>query len=174
MASGYLLGVGSNIVPDQHIPQIIEALLDVFLCVHVSRVVWVPPIGMQSNAPFLNLVVYVETRLTAAALKKQLNQIEISLGRDRAAIDSKTTDRTADIDILQAFTPATAKQAQPAMVTDEYFLYPLLAELFACLAQQAVPEVLQKGVAMSAAGSAFGEAATAIYRETYAGDKRVV
>ena len=151
-------------MPEHHIPQIMEALLGMFPCVHMSRVVWVPPIGMQSNAPFLNVVVYVETNLTATVLKKQLNQIETTLGRDRAAIDSKTTDRTADIDVLQAFSSVAAKHTQPAMVTDEYFLYPLLAELFACLAQQSVPAVQQKGVAMSAAGSAFGEAATTIYR----------
>ncbi len=174
MSNSYLLGVGSNIDPDRHIPLIIVALLVEFPALHLSRVVRIPPVGMNSNQCFLNVVVSVETPLTQAALKKKCNAIEVSLGRDREDETRKTKDRTADIDILMPFCRETVSDIVPSEVTEEYFLYPLIAELCAFLAGAPAPEVLQAGVCLQASGSTFGETATTIYRDAGAGDERIV
>ncbi len=173
-SDGYLLGIGSNIDPDRHIPLIIAALLLEFPYLHLSRVIRIPPVGMNSNQCFLNVVVSVETALTQQALKEKCNAIEESLGRDREDETRKIKDRTADIDILMPFCREVVSDVIPSEVTGEYFLYPLITELFAFLTGEAVPEILQEGVCLQARGSTFGEAATTIYRDADTCYERVV
>ena len=174
MTESYLLGIGSNIDPDRHFPLIISALLAEFPALHLSRVVRIPPVGMNSDRTFLNVVVSIETKLSAESLKKKCNAIEELLGRDREDESRKTKDRTADIDILTSFCREDALTLIPSAITEEYFLYPLIADLLAFLGGDIPPETLQAGVRLQANGSTFGEAATTIYRDTDTCYKRVV
>lgn len=169
MTESYLLGIGSNIDPDRHLPLIISALLEELPALHLSRVVRIPPVGMNSNRTFLNVVVSIETTLSVETLKKKCNKIEESLGRDREDKSRKTKDRTADIDILMPFCREEALTLVPSAITEEYFLYPLIADLLAFLGGEPPPDTLQAGVRLQANGSTFGEAATTIYRNTHTG-----
>ena len=58
-----------------------------------------PPWGDETQAPFINLCIAVETRLTPQALLARAQQVERSLGRTRAK-DRRWGPRTADLDIL--------------------------------------------------------------------------
>ncbi|HAD32405.1 MAG TPA: 2-amino-4-hydroxy-6-hydroxymethyldihydropteridine diphosphokinase, partial [Methylophaga sp.] len=95
---GYLLGLGSNINPQQNTEKMVIALLQEFKALKLSRVLKIPPVGMNSHRDFLNTIVFVETDLSQRELKSFCNQIEINLGRDRDDPLSKTKDRPADID----------------------------------------------------------------------------
>ena len=80
---GYLLGLGSNINPQQNTEKMVIALLQEFKALKLSRVLKIPPVGMNSHRDFLNTIVFVETDLSQRELKSFCNQIEINLGRDR-------------------------------------------------------------------------------------------
>jgi 2-amino-4-hydroxy-6-hydroxymethyldihydropteridine diphosphokinase len=58
-----------------------------------------PPWGVESQAPFVNLCLAVETTLAPRQLLSRLHEVEQSLGRDRAR-ETRWGPRTCDIDIL--------------------------------------------------------------------------
>ncbi len=58
-----------------------------------------PPWGFKYQPPFVNLCIVVETTLDPRALLERTQQVELSLGRDRAH-EKRNGPRTADIDIL--------------------------------------------------------------------------
>ena len=93
MSQGYLLGIGSNLSPQQNIGAIITLLLNHFSSLTLSRVLYIPPVGMTSTHDFLNVVVFIETALNAFELKAICNDIETKLGRDRQDPASKIKDR---------------------------------------------------------------------------------
>ncbi|WP_297809389.1 2-amino-4-hydroxy-6-hydroxymethyldihydropteridine diphosphokinase [uncultured Methylophaga sp.] len=162
---GYLLGVGSNIDPDQNFARIIALLLESFEPVHLSRVLNIPPVGMNSHRAFLNAVAFIETDMDERELKQRCNEIETSLGRDRDDPDSKYKDRPADVDILAYFNVDADWQRGASSITDEYFLYPLIDELKAYLTENNEMAAAQAGTRLRIGSSAFGEAATSIYRD---------
>jgi len=170
--SGFLLGIGSNINPDENFKQIIVLLLNSFPSLSLSRVLRIPPIGMNSHRDFLNTVVFIETSQSEQDLKAICNAIEIKLGRDRNDPARKMKDRPADLDILTHISFPDDKQREPADITDEYFIYPLLEELFAFLTGSDQP-AQQPGVSLSTEGLTFGQTATTIHRHTSTSDKRV-
>lgn len=171
-AQGYLLGLGSNIDPQRNMGEMVLGLLGQCHYFCISRVVEIPPVGMNSQRNFLNAVAYIETPLDATALKSLCNAIEIQLGRDRSDPDSKFKDRPADIDILCIRSRAEIISKTCIEITDEYFLYPVLNELQAFLAGHDLP-TLQPGELIQIGESAFGETATTIDGNTDAGNKRV-
>ncbi|NQD36406.1 2-amino-4-hydroxy-6-hydroxymethyldihydropteridine diphosphokinase [Permianibacter sp. IMCC34836] len=126
MPSGYLLGIGSNVAPEQNVPAVLKALLAISPQLYLSRVVRTAPEGMQSAHDFLNVVVLVTSDLSPEALKQQTNRIEEALGRDRSAPDRKTRDRPADIDLLTRI--RNARRTQLPMIKENY-LRPLAEEL---------------------------------------------
>ena len=162
---GYLLGVGSNIDPEQNFAPIIALLLESFEPVHLSRVLNIPPVGMNSHRAFLNAVAFVETDMDQRELKQRCNRIETTLGRDRDDPDSKFKDRPADVAILAYFVTDADWQRSASSLTDEYFLYPLIDELKAYLTQKNQIAAAQPGTRLRIGSSAFGEAATSIYRD---------
>lgn len=170
---GFLLGIGSNINPERNIVQIIEQLLSEFPQLHLSRVLHIPPVGMNTHNDFLNLAVFIETSLTETELKDICNKIELGLGRDRTDPDRKMKDRCADLDILTGLSlPEDADKPSSAM-TDEYFLYPLIDELIGYLIDKPnYPS--QTGTGLTASHLTFGETATTIYRNTSTGHERVL
>ncbi len=164
LAGGYLLGLGSNINPQHNFAAIIRQLLGHFDALHMSRVLHIPPVGMNSHRDFLNAVAFLETDMAEAELKAICNQIEITLGRDRDDPDSKLKDRPADIDILAYFSDADDWQRTASSITDEYFLYPLINELCAFLTGAVTAPIMQKGTLVSIDGLTFGETAATIHR----------
>ncbi len=170
---GYLLGIGSNIQPHYHLGQIILALLEHFESITLSRVISLPPIGMNSQHDFLNTVAFVPIDCSESALKHLCNTIEIRLGRDRLDPQSKVKDRPADLDILKAIQLPQDTTLPAYTLTDEYFLYPLIEELLAYLAGQPCT-LSQAGVPLHVNQLVFGQTATTINRQTDTGDKRIV
>jgi 2-amino-4-hydroxy-6-hydroxymethyldihydropteridine diphosphokinase len=93
-----ILGLGSNISPDQNLPAALRRLaLEVSILAVSSR--W-ETTAVGSNGPaFLNAAVLVKTDLSSQTLKQQiLARIETDLGRVRSA--DKNAPRTIDLDIL--------------------------------------------------------------------------
>lgn len=169
VSRGYLLGLGSNINPNESFAEIIRLLLKCFDHIHLSRVLNIPPVGMNSHRYFLNAVAFIETAMTEAELKNICNQVEISLGRDRDDPDSKLKDRPADLDILTLIQSADDWPRSTSSITDEYFLYPLIDELRAYLTGCELSDTLQQGTRLETNGLAFGETATTVYRDRRAG-----
>ncbi len=162
MPSGYLLGIGSNVAPEQNVPAVLKALLAISPQLYLSRVVRTEPEGMQSAHDFLNLVVLVATELPPEALKEATNRIEEQLGRDRSAADRKIRDRPADIDLLTRINDA--RRTQLPMIKENY-LRPLAEELLDYLQQR--PLRIANGVVtpIQLDDLALGETPTAIYRD---------
>jgi 2-amino-4-hydroxy-6-hydroxymethyldihydropteridine diphosphokinase len=170
--TGYLLGIGSNIEPFDNFARIICLLLKCFEKISISRVLNIPPVGMNSHRYFLNAVVFIETELQKSELKAICNQIEVALGRDRNDPDSKLKDRQADLDILaQLIFPDDAVRTASS-ITDEYFLYPMIDEIKAYLSQQSCLP-MQRGSLIQVGKLSFGETATTIYRDGNTGEKRI-
>lgn len=168
---GFLLGIGSNIDPFSNFSKIFDALLNEFDCLEVSRVLHIPPVGMNSQHYFLNATAFIETNMSQSALKSICNRIEIELGRDRDDPNSKHKDRPADIDILQHLRIPNDLSIPARAITDEYFLYPLLDELFCYLADKNHMQPIQEGTNIQVGDLTFGQSATTIHRNCDAGEK---
>lgn len=160
---GYLLGIGSNLAPDDNIGHIVHHLLSQFDTMIVSSVLRIPPVGMESEHDFLNLVAYIPTPWPQSELKAFCNQVEIQLGRDRTDPNSHIKDRPADLDILAAITDIYHYHTPTAAITDEAFLHPLLAELLAYIHHKPRP-LNTPGIMIKGRGLTFGKTATTIYR----------
>jgi len=171
--SGYLLGIGSNIEPHKNITQIIYLLLEHFPSLSLSRILEIPPIGMNSQHDFLNVVIFIQTEQSEVDLKAICNTIEVQLGRNRNDPERKTKDRPADLDILTKIQLPEEAERSAHMITDEYFLYPLLDELIAHLVNKPF-ELQQAGVEMNIDGLSFGQAAATINGNARASNKRVI
>ncbi|MDT8310798.1 MAG: 2-amino-4-hydroxy-6-hydroxymethyldihydropteridine diphosphokinase [Methylophaga sp.] len=171
--NAYILGLGSNIQPAKNMALMVKALLPHINRITLSRVLTTPPVGMNSHRYFLNAVAYVESILTADQLKIITNQIEAEMGRDRSDPEKKQKDRPADIDILCCGSMAEFSKKPASVITDEYFLYPLIDELLAFLNNDS-PTNMPQGVKIDFASLLFGEAPTAIYRDAHASQKRIL
>lgn len=167
---GFLLGIGSNINPEHNIVEIVDRLLKHFPALHLSRVLHIPPVGMNTHNDFLNLAIFIETTLTEIQLKAICNNIELELGRDRTDPDRKMKDRCADLDILSAVCLPEDQDKPASEVTDEYFLYPLIEELIGFLTEEVNPPT-QMGTKLTINALTFGETATTINRDASTGDK---
>jgi 2-amino-4-hydroxy-6-hydroxymethyldihydropteridine diphosphokinase len=172
MQVGYLVGIGSNIEPDDNISKIIDLILNYFPNLHLSRVLRIPPIGMNSHRDFLNMVIFIETDMAEKDLKNICNDIEIQLGRDRNDPARKMKDRPADLDILTAASFPQDDTRYAAEITDEYFLYPLIDELVAYLSD-AEDHPQQLGVTINVDDLSFGQTATTIHRNVRSSNERV-
>lgn len=94
------LSVGSNIGDRlHHLKESIRALHSSIgtTVTSISSIYETAPVGYTNQADFLNLVVCIETDLTAQELLVECQSIEQELGRVR---DIKWGPRTADLDIL--------------------------------------------------------------------------
>ncbi|MCX4189718.1 2-amino-4-hydroxy-6-hydroxymethyldihydropteridine diphosphokinase [Methylophaga sp. OBS3] len=169
----FLIGLGSNIAPAENMALMVKAILPHISGITISRVLQTPPVGMNSHRYFLNAVAYIETSLCAESFKTITNQIEAEMGRDRSDPDKKHKDRPADIDILCAGSVEELTKKPASAITDEYFLYPLIDELFAHLAGKRCPNIPQ-GVKIDAESLLFGEAPATINGNTNAGHERVL
>ena len=136
----FILGVGSNLEPEQNIPKILQKLLNIFSEIVISRIIETEPVGLIDNAkPFLNLCIYIKTDFDRQQLKAQLNTIEIGLGRDRGDKYKKVKSRTADLDILLELTPDVA--VDTASLPAELYLLPATIELLHHCGYSAAPSL---------------------------------
>ena len=92
------IGVGSNIDKHVHIPQVINELAEEFGRIDVSPIYETPAEGF-SGENFFNLVIAVESEISAHEMRSYLRQLEAQHGRVR---DSKNQfiSRTLDLDQL--------------------------------------------------------------------------
>lgn len=91
------LGFGSNIDPVASIQAGLDALQAVEPNFHTSSVYQSDSVGFV-GAPFLNLVVALDTGLTLEALHQSLREIEFRFGRPEQP--TRNSSRRLDIDIL--------------------------------------------------------------------------
>lgn len=96
-ATPVFLSLGSNIDREHNIRSGLDRLADQFGQVQLSPVYESVAVGFD-GAPFLNLVVRIETALPPGVLADLLHDIEAEHGRVRG--DKKYASRTLDIDIL--------------------------------------------------------------------------
>ncbi|MEC7547115.1 MAG: 2-amino-4-hydroxy-6-hydroxymethyldihydropteridine diphosphokinase [Pseudomonadota bacterium] len=98
--SFYLLGLGSNIEPEENLNKALNALTHEGDLIAHSPAVLTAPVGDTFSQIFGNQLAILKTELPAPMLKQRLQRIEESLGREPKSPGRKTRDRTIDIDIL--------------------------------------------------------------------------
>lgn len=97
--------------------------------IYKTRALTLP--GSTPQADYLNMVVQVETSLTAEQILRKIKGIEQALGRDtNSDIQAKWSARTIDIDILaiedQIIDSANLTVPHPRMHERDFVLLPLL------------------------------------------------
>lgn len=169
MKTGYLIGIGSNIAPEENVPRVLERLAREFGEVRVSSICRTEPEGIASERHFLNLVVYLETELNETRLKGWLNALEESMGRDRSHPDKKRLDRTADLDILRRLAPG--ERLSPHALPSESYLRPCFEELAARL--ELLPDCgglpSPGGFQLSLNGTRFGNSPALLHLDARSG-----
>jgi 2-amino-4-hydroxy-6-hydroxymethyldihydropteridine diphosphokinase len=93
-----VIGLGSNINPEENIRKVIEAVASELHIVKSSSFVKTEPVGFKEQDRFLNGALLVETELDSDSLKSWLKELESKMGRINT--DNRYGPRTIDIDIL--------------------------------------------------------------------------
>ncbi|HEY3389957.1 MAG TPA: 2-amino-4-hydroxy-6-hydroxymethyldihydropteridine diphosphokinase [Prolixibacteraceae bacterium] len=93
-----IIGIGSNIDPEQNIAAALFFLRQEQSLVSVSSLIKTSPIGIPDQPDFLNGAAKVLTTIEIADFKSYLKDIENRLKRDRTA--PKYGPRTIDLDIV--------------------------------------------------------------------------
>jgi len=93
-----IIGLGSNINPEENIQKAAKLLAEYFHVLNQSRFIKTKPIGYVDQADFINGTVFLETDLNQEQLTASLKNIENQLGRKRSEI--KFGPRTIDLDII--------------------------------------------------------------------------
>ena len=114
----YLLGLGSNIAPEENISAALNALNDIARIVDSSPAVYTKAVGDSFSQDFMNQLVVVAAELPEPLFKHRLRAIEILLGRAPKSPARRTLDRTIDIDILAY---DTHPDLQPTFQQDESY-----------------------------------------------------
>ncbi|MFM2485302.1 2-amino-4-hydroxy-6-hydroxymethyldihydropteridine diphosphokinase [Celerinatantimonas yamalensis] len=96
----YLCSLGSNIDPQQHVPEAVSELVYYFNEVTFSSFIYTQPRNMASEHVFVNSLFKFTSSLTRTQIKAFFNQLEIAHGRDRSDPNSSSKDRVLDLDIL--------------------------------------------------------------------------
>ena len=128
-----VLLVGSNLDRERSIVAVLARLLDLASPLYVSRIMETPAVGLIDNGPsFFNLAVAMPWRLPSAALKRHLNAIEESVGRNRQAVNRSTTSRTADIDQVLRL-PQNRRTIRPDQLPAEPYARAVVVDLLASM-----------------------------------------
>ncbi len=93
-----IIGLGSNIKPNENIQQAREILAQKYQIVAESCFKVTKPVGTIKQADFINGSVLIETELNIDQLKSELGGIEKGLGRNRPR--DRFGPRTIDLDIV--------------------------------------------------------------------------
>jgi 2-amino-4-hydroxy-6-hydroxymethyldihydropteridine diphosphokinase len=92
------VGVGSNIQPEQNIPQALQRLQRVAAVLASSTFCRTEPIGSADQPAFVNGLWEVRTDLLPEQLKRRLHAVEGALGRIRTA--DSCAPRPIDLDLV--------------------------------------------------------------------------
>ena len=93
-----VIGLGSNIKPQENISKAKKQLARDFKILSQSRFMTTKPLGMPDQADFLNGAILLETDLEAEELKTHLRKTEAALGRKHTG--KHFGPRTIDLDLL--------------------------------------------------------------------------
>ncbi len=91
------LSLGSNLDPERHLREAIDALRARFDDLAVSTIYRFPAVGYD-GPDFLNAAAVLRTALSPEALNAWLHALEDAHGRDRSG--PRYSDRTLDIDVV--------------------------------------------------------------------------
>lgn len=100
MTEYLLIGLGSNIDPENNLLAAISSINDKIEILECSTVLINPPCGETFHFPFHNQILLAKSDLRPSELKGYFEDIEINLGREPKCPARKLNDRTIDIDIL--------------------------------------------------------------------------
>lgn len=92
-----LIGMGSNIEPEQHLVAAAREIREAHPSARFSSVYHSPPVGMQGD-DFLNACCLIETTQSREELAAWLKRIEDRHGRDRST--GAWRPRTLDLDLI--------------------------------------------------------------------------
>jgi len=93
-----VIGLGSNIDPEENIRRAKDAIAGEFNLIKSSSFVETEPVGYKDQDRFLNGALLIETELNAQGLESWLKMLESELGRVKT--DNKHGPRSIDLDIL--------------------------------------------------------------------------
>ncbi len=93
-----VIGIGSNIDPENNIRAAIAHLKTFSRVIKVSELIRTAPIGIPDQPDFLNGAVKITTPLSKEELNTRLKETEDHLGRDRS--QPKFGPRSIDLDII--------------------------------------------------------------------------
>jgi 2-amino-4-hydroxy-6-hydroxymethyldihydropteridine diphosphokinase len=94
-----IIGIGSNIEPEQNIAAALFYLRQEHEMISVSELVRTSPIGIPDQPDFLNGAAKIFTTLGITEFQRYLKEVEDRLSRDRTA--PKFGPRTIDLDIVK-------------------------------------------------------------------------
>nr|WP_163500725.1 2-amino-4-hydroxy-6-hydroxymethyldihydropteridine diphosphokinase [Halomonas socia] len=92
------VSIGSNIQRDHHVRVCLDALVERFDALQISRVFESKPVGFEDGRNFYNLVAAFETQLGVGELQRWCKTLEYANGRRKDS--PKYSPRTLDIDLL--------------------------------------------------------------------------
>ena len=93
-----VIGVGSNIEPEVHVPRARERIAERHRIVAESPLVETSPVGYVHQPDFTNGALLLETRVDRQRLRADLKAIEALLGRQHG--EDRDGPRTIDLDIV--------------------------------------------------------------------------
>jgi 2-amino-4-hydroxy-6-hydroxymethyldihydropteridine diphosphokinase len=93
-----IIGIGSNIRPEENIPLALELLAEKVTVEKLSTLVRTKPIGISDQPDFTNGAVKITTHLSREELQLFLKMVEDRTGRDRS--QPRYGPRTIDLDIV--------------------------------------------------------------------------
>lgn len=131
-----LLGLGSNVAPEQHIAAMVSALSEQFGRLWISSAIRTQPVGVGNADDFLNVVVGIQSSLDGRELKAWTRQQEKRLGRDHANPTAHRRACTADMDILALWHDNDSLVDASGFVSEAFFL-PLADEVLTLMDKEA-------------------------------------
>ncbi len=93
-----IIGIGSNIHPEENIPLALQLLSEKVTVEKVSALVTTKPIGITDQPDFVNGAVRITTSLQREELERLLKKTEDLTGRDRSL--PRFGPRTIDLDLV--------------------------------------------------------------------------
>jgi 2-amino-4-hydroxy-6-hydroxymethyldihydropteridine diphosphokinase len=121
------VAVGSNITPEQHVPEAVRRLREAGQSFAVSTFYRTRPLARPEQEDFRNGVVWFRARLEREVLERDLlKSIETALGRVRSA--DKDAARPIDLDLAVYSEAGRVSWIDPEVLTRNFIAIPL-AEL---------------------------------------------
>jgi 2-amino-4-hydroxy-6-hydroxymethyldihydropteridine diphosphokinase len=168
---GFIVGVGSNLVPERNVAAALEMILALTDQVVLSRIIYTAPDAVPSPQWFINLALFVPSQLSADELKQRFNQIEIALGRDRTHPDRKHRDRPVDLDILHYCHDVSVCAGWQVK---ERYLAPLVHELLAYIQNRTATMTPAPAAYIYIKDGVLGQTPTTVHRDHTSGLVRIV